>query len=64
MLKKAREAAAGNETGEGTDGATMSDSSRTVWLAGLGAFSRAQAAGMRLFENLVTQGEALESTTR
>ena len=64
MLKKAREAAAGNETGEGKDGATMSDSSRNIWLAGLGAFSRAQAEGMRMFENLVKQGEALESKTR
>jgi poly(hydroxyalkanoate) granule-associated protein len=64
MLKKAREAAAGNETGEGKDGATMSDSSRNIWLAGLGAFSRAPAEGMRMFENLVKQGEALESKTR
>jgi poly(hydroxyalkanoate) granule-associated protein len=65
MLKKAREAAAGNETGEGKDSAgTMSDSSRNIWLAGLGAFSRAQAEGMRMFENLVKQGEALESKTR
>ena len=42
----------------------MSDSSRNIWLAGLGAFSRAQAEGMRMFENLVKQGEALESKTR
>ena len=64
MLKKAREAAAG-KSGEGKDdAATVSDSSRSIWLAGLGAFSRAQAEGMRMFENLVKQGEALESKTR
>ncbi len=40
------------------------DSSRSIWLAGLGAFSRAQAEGMRMFEGLVKQGEALESMTR
>jgi poly(hydroxyalkanoate) granule-associated protein len=64
MLKKAREAAAGNAGAEGKDEASASDSSRSIWLAGLGAFSRAQAEGMKMFENLVKQGEALESKTR
>jgi poly(hydroxyalkanoate) granule-associated protein len=65
MLKKAREAAANNESGEGKEkAAAMGDSSRSIWLAGLGAFSRAQAEGMKMFENLVKQGEALESKTR
>ena len=64
MLKKAREAAAGNESGEGKDDANVSESSRSIWLAGLGAFSRAPAEGMKMFENLVKQGEALESKTR
>lgn len=65
MLKKAREAAAGNASAEGKDSAdAITDSSRSIWLAGLGAFSRAQAEGMRMFENLVKQGEALESKTR
>lgn len=66
MLKKAREAAAaGNEGGDAKDTAqSVLDSSRSIWLAGLGAFSRAQAEGMRMFEGLVKQGEALESKTR
>src|SRR5512147_2071623 len=65
MLKKAREAAAGNASAEGKDSAdAITDSSRSIWLAGLGAFSRAQAEGMRMLENLVKQGEALESKTR
>jgi poly(hydroxyalkanoate) granule-associated protein len=64
MLKKAREAAANNESSEGKENAKMSESSRSIWLAGLGAFSRAQAEGMKMFENLVKQGEALESKTR
>jgi len=65
MLKKAREAAANSESGEGKDkAAAIGDSSRSIWLAGLGAFSRAQAEGMKMFENLVKQGEALESKTR
>ena len=40
------------------------DSSRHIWLAGLGAFSKAQAGGKRVFDTLVQQGEALEKQTR
>jgi poly(hydroxyalkanoate) granule-associated protein len=40
------------------------DSSRQIWLAGLGAFSKAQAGGMKVFETLVQQGEVLEKRTR
>mgnify|MGYP005814399589 CR=1 FL=1 len=40
------------------------DSSRQIWLAGLGAFAKAQAGGMKVFETLVQQGESLEKRTR
>ena len=40
------------------------DSSRQIWLAGLGAFAKAQAGGMKVFETLVQQGEVLEKRTR
>ncbi len=40
------------------------DSSRHIWLAGLGAFSKAQAGGRKVFDTLVQQGEALEKHTR
>jgi poly(hydroxyalkanoate) granule-associated protein len=45
-------------------GQAVLDSSRHIWLAGLGAFSRAQAEGMKMFETLVKQGEVLEGKTR
>lgn len=65
MLKKARAEAAGKEQPAAKDlSQSVLDSSRSIWLAGLGAFSRAQAEGMRMFEGLVKQGEALESKTR
>jgi poly(hydroxyalkanoate) granule-associated protein len=35
-----------------------------IWLAGLGAFSRAEEEGGKLFDNLVKVGEDLESKTR
>lgn len=34
-----------------------------IWLAGLGAFSRAEEEGTRLFDSLVQVGEELESKT-
>ncbi len=65
MLKKARAGMAGGEGGSGKDESpSVLDSSRSIWLAGLGAFSRAQAEGMRMFDTLVKQGEALETKTR
>jgi poly(hydroxyalkanoate) granule-associated protein len=40
------------------------DSAQQIWLAGLGAFSKTQAEGKKVFETLVKQGEALEQRTR
>lgn len=34
-----------------------------IWLAGLGAFSRAEEEGSKLFDSLVKMGEELESKT-
>ena len=65
MLKKAKADAAGEQTGETKDiSQAVLDSSRQIWLAGLGAFARAQAEGTKVFETLVKQGESLESKTR
>ena len=54
MLKKASEAASWPATKTGSRRRTcrsrVLDSSRQIWLAGLGAFSRAQAEGMKVFE--------------
>lgn len=40
------------------------DSSRQIWLAGLGAYAKAQQEGTRVFDTLVKQGESLEAKTR
>ena len=42
----------------------MSESAQQIWLAGVGAFGRAQAEGSRLFEGLVKEGLNLEQTAR
>lgn len=39
---------------------TLSESAQQVWLAGVGAFGRAQSEGTRLFEALVKEGLNLE----
>ncbi|MBS0327086.1 MAG: phasin family protein [Proteobacteria bacterium] len=71
MLKqaRARAAAQGTESGKaktagGPGAASILDSSRQIWLAGLGAFARAQAEGRKVFDALVRQGESVESSTR
>lgn len=65
MLKKAKAAQADNVAGDGKEmSKAVLESSRQIWLAGLGAFARAQAEGMKVFETLVKQGEVLETKTR
>ena len=39
---------------------TLSESAQQVWLAGVGAFSRAQTEGSKLFEALIKEGLKLE----
>jgi len=43
---------------------TLSESAQQIWLAGVGAFGRAQVEGTRLFEGLVKEGLNLEQTAR
>ena len=42
----------------------LSESAQQIWLAGVGAFGRAQAEGAKLFEALVKEGLNLEQTAR
>lgn len=43
---------------------SLSESAQQIWLAGVGAFGRAQAEGTKLFEGLVKEGLNLEKTAR
>lgn len=43
---------------------SLGESAQQVWLAGVGAFGRAQSEGTKLFETLVKEGLSLEQTTR
>ena len=41
----------------------VKDSAQQIWLAGMGAFSRAQAEGTKVFETLVKEGTTLQKKT-
>ncbi len=59
MIKKLNELA-----GEGGDThlvQTIRDSAQNIWLAGLGAFAKAQEEGGKLFDALVKEGEAVQN---
>jgi poly(hydroxyalkanoate) granule-associated protein len=65
MLKQAKAQARSSSARSSKDmSQSVRDSSRQIWLAGLGAFSRAQAEGRKVFDALVRQGETLETHTR
>lgn len=51
----------------GTDGqlsATIRESAQQIWLAGLGAFAKAQQEGNKVFDALIREGEAIQKKTR
>ena len=43
---------------------SLVESAQQIWMAGVGAFTRAQGEGSKLFEALVTEGMNIEKTTR
>ena len=60
MVKKLKKVGAS----EGHLAATVKESASQIWLAGLGAFAKAQEEGGKLFDKLVEEGEALQGRTR
>jgi poly(hydroxyalkanoate) granule-associated protein len=44
--------------------ATIRESANQIWLAGLGAFAKAQAEGNKVFEALVAEGQRLQEETK
>jgi poly(hydroxyalkanoate) granule-associated protein len=45
-------------------GKTIMESAQQIWLAGLGAFAKAQGEGGKLFDTLMREGSSLEQKTR
>jgi poly(hydroxyalkanoate) granule-associated protein len=65
-LQKMAEKKAGNPTGllDSQVAAMVKDSAQQIWLAGMGAFSKAQAEGGKVFEALMKEGMALQKKTQ
>lgn len=67
LKKSAKKSSAGNAGAKAQAehlSDTLSESAQQIWLAGVGAFGRAQAEGTKMFEALVKEGQSLEQTAR
>jgi poly(hydroxyalkanoate) granule-associated protein len=62
MPKRLKELAA--EASENQFAAKVKESANQIWLAGLGAFAKAQQEGAKMFESLVAEGEKVQERTR
>lgn len=66
MVKKLQKKS-GNEAAGGASAqlaSTVKESAQQIWLAGLGAFSKAQEEGGKVFEALVREGVTLQRRTQ
>lgn len=63
MIKKSANPGTDKNTGPQLSGA-VKESAQQIWLAGLGAFSKAQAEGGKVFEALVQEGLAIQRKTQ
>ena len=61
MVKKLKALAAANDT---QLVATIRESASQIWLAGLGAFAKAQEEGGKVFEALVKEGESVQDRAK
>jgi poly(hydroxyalkanoate) granule-associated protein len=63
MVKKLQKKAAEKTTGAYLSG-TVKESAQQIWLAGLGAFAKAQEEGGKVFEALVKEGTSIQRKTQ
>jgi poly(hydroxyalkanoate) granule-associated protein len=73
MVKKVQKSAADTEPKKAPRGSlldglhlarSVKDSAQQIWLAGMGAFSRAQGDGNKIFETLISEGMKLQRRTQ
>jgi poly(hydroxyalkanoate) granule-associated protein len=68
MVKKLKQMAQKKAAGPGLLDSglaqTVKDSAQQIWLAGMGAFSKAQAEGTNAFEKLIKEGISLQRKTQ
>ena len=64
MVKKTKSTATPAATADAPLAAAIKDSAQQIWLAGLGAFAKAQEEGNKVFDALVKEGKGLQKRTR
>ena len=63
MVKKLQKMSADEKSGPQFSGA-VKESAQQIWLAGLGAFSKAQEEGGKVFETMVKEGLSIQRKTQ
>jgi poly(hydroxyalkanoate) granule-associated protein len=64
MVKKIQKSTASSAAASSPLSGAIKDSAQQIWLAGLGAFSKAQAEGGKAFETLVKEGLSIQRKTQ
>jgi poly(hydroxyalkanoate) granule-associated protein len=64
MVKKTQEEGKADQQAGAQFSDTVKESAQQIWLAGLGAFSKAQEEGGKVFESLVKEGVAIQRKTQ
>ena len=64
MVKKLQKLSADSKKSNAQLSSTVKDSAQQIWLAGLGAFSKAQEEGGKVFEALVKEGMSIQRKTQ
>ena len=69
MVKKLKAMAAKQNTSgaslfDSALASSVKESAKEIWLAGMGAFAKAQAEGKQVFEALVKEGSSLQKKTQ
>lgn len=64
MVKKLQKLSADKKKSNAQLSGTVKDSAQQIWLAGLGAFSKAQEEGGKVFEALVKEGLSIQRKTQ
>jgi poly(hydroxyalkanoate) granule-associated protein len=64
MVKKVQKISSDKKKSDAQLSSTVKDSAHQIWLAGLGAFSKAQEEGGKVFEALVKEGITIQRKTQ
>ncbi|WP_305806821.1 phasin family protein, partial [Stenotrophomonas sp. YIM B06876] len=64
MVKKLQKSSDDEKKASDQFSSTVKDSAQQIWLAGLGAFAKAQEEGGKVFESLVKEGLSIQRKTQ